>query len=79
MLGNLYMQTNFFETGSYVATLTVLELLWRQGWPQTRRDPPASATLVLGLKVCIITPGNLCVLNAFHLTVFSVYGELIGV
>jgi hypothetical protein len=28
----------------------------RPGWPQTHRDPPASASQVLGWKVCITTP-----------------------
>ena len=27
----------------------------RPGWPQTHRDPPASASQVLGLKVCTAT------------------------
>ena len=27
---------------------------YRPGWPQTHRDPPASASRVLGLKLCTI-------------------------
>ncbi|KAL6033303.1 hypothetical protein STEG23_014951, partial [Scotinomys teguina] len=27
----------------------------RPGWPQTHRDPPASASGVLGLKMCVTT------------------------
>ncbi|CAO2628824.1 hypothetical protein LEMLEM_LOCUS20187, partial [Lemmus lemmus] len=30
-------------------------LLCRPGWPQTHRDPPVSASQVLGLKVCSAT------------------------
>jgi hypothetical protein len=36
----------------------VLELslcVCRSGWPQTHRDPPASAPWVLGLKACFTT------------------------
>jgi hypothetical protein len=29
--------------------------LCRQGWPQTQKDPPASASWVMGLKVCDTT------------------------
>ena len=32
-------------------------LLWRPGWPQTQRDPPASASWVLELKACVTTAG----------------------
>ena len=28
---------------------------YRPGWPQTHRDPPASASRILGLKVCATT------------------------
>ena len=33
-------------------------MLHRPGWSWTRRDPPASAFWVLGLKACTITPGH---------------------
>lgn len=36
----------FIEMVSHYTALAVLELIIRQGWPQTRRDPPASAFLV---------------------------------
>jgi hypothetical protein len=32
--------------------------LCRLGWPQTPRDPPGSASQVLGLKACATTPGS---------------------
>ncbi|GAB1300185.1 Arf-GAP with coiled-coil, ANK repeat and PH domain-containing protein 2 [Apodemus speciosus] len=32
--------------------------LCRSGWPRTHRDPPASASQVLGLKVCATTTGQ---------------------
>uniref|UniRef100_A0A8C2QK66 Reticulon n=1 Tax=Cricetulus griseus TaxID=10029 RepID=A0A8C2QK66_CRIGR len=38
--------------------------LWRPGWPGTHRDPPASASRVLGLKACATKPGMAAVPDA---------------
>jgi hypothetical protein len=34
---------------------TISQYLSTAGWPETHRDPPASASEVLGLKVCATT------------------------
>ena len=47
-----------FETGFLCVALAVLEFTLGQGWPLIR-DPPASASQVLGLKVCATT-AQLC-------------------
>ena len=43
------------ETGSLQIILAVLGFVHRLGWPQTHREPPASASQVLGLKACATT------------------------
>jgi hypothetical protein len=45
----------FFETGFLCVALAVLELTYQAGLEL--RNPPASASQVLGLKVCATTPG----------------------
>lgn len=46
----------FLETGS---SLKLRDLSWNllctPGWPQMDRDPPTSASQVLGLKTCVTT------------------------
>jgi hypothetical protein len=43
----------FFETGFLcVIAVAILDLLCRPGWPQTHRDPPASASRVLFSQEC---------------------------
>jgi hypothetical protein len=39
--------------------LAVLDSICRPDWPRIHRDPSASASLVLGLKVCTTMPGLL--------------------
>jgi hypothetical protein len=53
---SLSLSLFFFKTGSFYI---VWNSLCRPGWPQTHRDPPASASQVLGLKVCITIPRRL--------------------
>lgn len=49
------------ETGSHCATLAGLGLnIYRPGWPQTPRGMPASASFVLGLKICTTTGWFVC-------------------
>ena len=48
----------FFKTGYLCVALAVLELC-RPGWPQAHRDPPVSASPVLGLKVSTNRSGEL--------------------
>ena len=48
---------SLFETRSHYAALTGLHLLYRPSQSQTHRDPPASASQVLGLKACTTMPG----------------------
>jgi hypothetical protein len=46
----------FFKTGFLFVALAVLGLALELGWSQAHRgDPPASASQVLGLKVCNTT------------------------
>lgn len=47
------------ETGSQYVAPTVLELT-RPGWSRTRRDPPTSASLVLGLKLYFLLGLKVC-------------------
>jgi hypothetical protein len=47
----------FSETGLFCVALAVLELTADQAG-QELRDPPASASRVLGLKACATTPGE---------------------
>ena len=46
----------FFETG-FLSSFGVCPgtSSYRPGWPRTHRNPPASASQMLGLKVCTIT------------------------
>jgi hypothetical protein len=44
----------FFETGFLCVALAVLELTL---YTKLARNPPASASQVLGLKMCTTTPG----------------------
>jgi hypothetical protein len=44
-----------FETRFLSVALAALELC-TSGWPQNHIDPPASASRVLGLKLCTTTP-----------------------
>jgi hypothetical protein len=46
----IYFCFCFFKTGFSLVALAILEL--RSGCPQTHRDLPASASWVLGWKVC---------------------------
>jgi hypothetical protein len=46
----------FFETGFLCVVLAVLELILDQAGLELR-NPPASASQVLGLKACATTPG----------------------
>jgi hypothetical protein len=48
--------THTHKTGPHNVVLADLELLCRPGWPWTHRDLMASASLVLGLKVCALMP-----------------------
>ena len=55
--------TLYFETGNSLNwmsqscfVLLFKSSLYRPGWPQSHRDPPASASQVLGLKACATTP-----------------------
>ena len=54
-----------FETGIISETLAVLNSLCKLGWPQTHRDLPASASWMLGLKVCATMPSLLKVFFFF--------------
>jgi hypothetical protein len=56
-LFNLLWFVCLFETGFLWVVLAVLELC-RPGWSQIHRDPPASASPVLGLKVFAATSGT---------------------
>jgi hypothetical protein len=48
----------FFKIGFLcIIILAVLDSVCRTGYPPTHRDPPASTSKVLGLKVCATTPG----------------------
>jgi hypothetical protein len=47
----LFLRQGFLR----VTALAVLKTPFRPGWPQTYRDPCASASQVLGLKVCATT------------------------
>lgn len=53
----------FAERSFYVA-LAVIELTIRSNWLQTHRNPLASASRVLELRVCTATPGNTPFLKA---------------
>jgi len=54
-----------FEVGSMKPWLA-WNSLCRPDWPQTHRDPPASASLVLGWKVCSTMPSSpWCLKQAF--------------
>jgi hypothetical protein len=72
-LGLFYFIFYFFETGLF------WNLLWRQGWPQTHRDLPASASTVLGLKVCATTARLTFQGTTFRvtlcITIYSQYSE----
>jgi hypothetical protein len=48
----------FFETGFFCIALTVLELTFVDQDSLELRNPPASASRVLGLKACTTTPGS---------------------
>jgi hypothetical protein len=45
-----------FETGFLCVALLHWNLLCRPGWPGTLSDTPASASCMLGFKVCTTTP-----------------------
>lgn len=45
----------FPRQGLFYVSSAILELTLGPGWPGIRRDPPASASCVLGLKACITT------------------------
>jgi hypothetical protein len=47
----------FFETGFLCIALAVLELTFVDQAGLELRNPPASASRVLGLKACATTPG----------------------
>ena len=53
----MFLKIFFFKTGFLCVALAVLEL----------RNPPASASPVLGLKVCATTPGQISLLPNFWL------------
>lgn len=53
----------FFETESLCAALVVWDLPCRKGYPETPRDPLASTSRMLGLKVNTTTFGKTDVLQ----------------
>lgn len=53
---------NFFKGGGFLCITVLADLepaLYRPGWPQSLRDPPASASQVLELKVYATIPAIL--------------------
>ena len=68
LLSGLFLSFSFSRKGFFVQSWLSWNLLYRPGWPQTHRDPPTSASPVLGLKECASTAW-LCT-RAFYISIF---------
>jgi hypothetical protein len=53
----IYLFVCLFVYFRHYLAFQVWNSLCSPGWSETHRDPPASASQVLGLKVCATTPG----------------------
>jgi len=56
---HVYLCLFILEAGFLCVALDVLEFC-RPGWPRNHKDPPASASWVLGLKECSTTTWSFC-------------------